>query len=512
MCGILFVEQPCGGPIGPAEFSRALERQTWRGPDATRMSVIQDGAVLLGHNRLSIIDPVAASDQPMKSANGRYEIIFNGEIYNHMLLRERFKLRCRRSSDTETIIELFAQLGTEAFVLLEGMFALVLFDHETRRWWAVRDRVGIKPLYFARQGNATIIASEPATINVLVPSGIDAASLEELRVARRPVPGHTYFKAVKELLPGNILCSDGTIERFGARQGVSPVAFRQDDLEALLAESVGSHEMSDVPVVSMLSGGIDSALIARLSRTRQTYCVGLTDNNEGAAAAETAHALDKKITITLVQHADIRKTWRDLCAIRGEPLSVPNEALIYTCCQAMGSEEKVVLTGEGADELFFGYDRIFRWATDQVEWPGAAAFLQVYGYADVTPAVARLMDYVETLRGNSSTQDLVEDFFLEFHLPGLLRRMDFAAMAASKEARVPFLSTALLTYMYRRPASLRIDKMYGKLPLRTACRNLGISGTLERAKIGFSATPTQMTRHQEYKQFYDLCLEELRWS
>jgi len=106
----------------------------------------------------------------------------------------------------------------------------------------------------------------------------------------------------------------------------------------------------------------------------------------------------------------------------------------------------------------------------------------------------------------------VEDFFLEFHLPGLLRRMDFAAMAASKEARVPFLSTALLTYMYRRPASLRIDKMYGKLPLRTACRNLGISGTLERAKIGFSATPTQMTRHQEYKQFYDLCLEELRWS
>ncbi|MCW5726925.1 asparagine synthase (glutamine-hydrolyzing) [Parvibaculum sp.] len=512
MCGILFVHQGPALPIDPARFRKALERQSWRGPDATGTAVHRDGQLLLGNNRLSIIDPLPHSNQPIRSGDGRYEIVFNGEIYNHVALREKFDLVCRHGSDTETIVELFSRIGTDAFGHLDGMFALVIVDLQTTKWWAVRDFAGIKPLYYSSTADAVVIASEPATVDALRPSSRDAAALDELRLARRPVPGHSFFEGVKELLPGHVLTSDGDIYRFTGISVEPRDAFDQDRLAELLRRSVYTHEMSDVPVVSMLSGGIDSALVAALSSVRETYCVGLPDNNECDAARDTARETGKNLNTVLTDADEMTETWRRLCRLRGEPLSVPNEGLIYLCCKAMKPSEKVVLTGEGADELFFGYDGIFRWALDAA-WPGAEAFLRRYGYSDTVPVGRRLSDYVEEMKAGKSVLDFVEDFFLHFHLPGLLRRMDFASMAASREARVPFVSRDLVQYMYRREAHLRLDPSESKIPLRRLCDNLGTRSTLERRKIGFSATPSSVsTRQEEYRRFYDLCLEAIEWS
>ncbi|MDO9461925.1 MAG: asparagine synthase-related protein, partial [Alphaproteobacteria bacterium] len=372
---------------------------------------------------------------------------------------------CSHGSDTETIIELFSRLGADAFQHLDGMFALVVVDLRTGRWWAARDFAGIKPLYYSHTIDAVVIASEPATIDQLRPSSRDTASLDELRLARRPTPGYSFFEGVKELLPGHILNSDGDISRFTGISVERHAAFDQERLAELLHHSVRNHEMSDVPVVSMLSGGIDSALVAALSSVRETYSVGLVDNNEIDAARDTARETGKNLNVVLTDAEEMSETWRQLCRLRGEPLSVPNEGLIYLCCKAMRPSEKVVLTGEGADEIFFGYDGIFRWALDAA-WPGAEAFLRRYGYSDTTPVGPRIAGYVEEMKAGKTVLDFVEDFFLHFHLPGLLRRMDFASMAASREARVPFVSRDLVQYMYRREAHLRLDASESKIPLR----------------------------------------------
>jgi asparagine synthase (glutamine-hydrolysing) len=335
--------------------------------------------------------------------------------------------------------------------------------------------------------------------------------VQELRLVRRPLPGKSFFCGVEELLPGHSLSSEGTLRRFASLPAAHEGGFDQLELNELVREAVRSHEMSDVPVVSLLSGGLDSAIVTGLSTVGRTYTVGLEENNEFEAAADTARQLGKAVERVPLASDDLPRLWRELTVIRGEPLSVPNEALIYAVCKAMAADEKVFLTGEGADELFFGYDNIFRWSLAD-EWRGPEDFLRRYGYSDTVVPTDRLLGFVEGMRSGKSVVEFVEDFFLGFHLPGLLRRMDFASMAASKEARVPFVTKTLLNYMYRRAAALRIDASESKIPLRRLAAAMSLHGALARRKIGFSATTAAMrTRAAEYDQFYTQCMEALGW-
>jgi asparagine synthase (glutamine-hydrolysing) len=510
MCGILFVHQQTE-VVGPTAFDAALRRQSWRGPDSSGVVVLAGGNVLLGHNRLAIVDPLPRSNQPMVSACGRYHVVFNGEIYNHVELRRELGLACRTTSDTETLLEGFARIGPAILDRLDGMFAFVLHDAATGAWIAARDRFGIKPLFALREKEFTAIASEPASLVALRPRSVDPLSIEELRLVRRPLPGKSFFVGVEEVVPGHSLSSDGVLRRFASVPRPPRERFDQQKLNELVRTAVRSHEMSDVPVVSLLSGGLDSAIVTGLSTVGKTYCVGLDDNNEFDAAAETAAMLGKAVQSVRLSADDLPRLWRELTVIRGEPLSVPNEALIYAVCGAMAKDEKVFLTGEGADELFFGYDNIFRWSLAN-EWRGAEDFLRRYGYSDTVAPTDRLLGYVEGMRSGKTVVEFVEDFFLGFHLPGLLRRMDFASMAASKEARVPFVTKDLLGYMYRRAAQVRIDAAESKIPLRRLAASMNLRGALERRKIGFSATPAAMrTRSAEYEAFYAHCMEALGW-
>lgn len=508
MCGFLF-QFSSSTPVNEQLFSQALNAMRWRGPDTLSLVSEQHGKVKIGHCRLSIIDPLARSDQPMLSSCGRYLIAFNGEIYNHLAIRRELALQCRTASDTETILEAYVKIGKRLFEKLDGMFALVIYDKQTCKWVATRDPFGIKPLFIFNDNQNVILSSEASAIALMTKANVSQQSIDEWRLIRRPIPGKTFFEGIDELLPGTIVDSDGYMSNHWNWQPYEHV-FNQEIFEDLLSQSVKAHELSDVENVSLLSGGLDSALISALSSVEKCYSVGLVQNNEFIGAEDTARHLQRDLIKVSLHEDELVGAWQYLSRLRGEPIGLPNEGLIYSVCKAMSPSQKVVLTGEGADELLFGYDGIYRWALGSTEQE-PTSFLSRYGYSYVA-ATERLIDYVSDLMRNKKVIDFVEDFFYQLHLPGLLRRMDFASMAASKEARVPFVDKALIAYMYRQTAQIKINDEYSKIPLRQFARKLGLDGTLSRKKIGFSAQLNQAaSKYDDYGSFQKIVLESLRW-
>ncbi|USD65117.1 asparagine synthase (glutamine-hydrolyzing) [Vibrio sp. SCSIO 43136] len=508
MCGIFFAKSSQN--INELDFVRALKKQEWRGPDAFGYLNIDD--IHLGHVRLSILDLTTSTDQPMSSKCGRYKIIYNGEIYNHLEIRKRLSLSCDTDCDTETLIEGFASVGQEIFSMLDGMFALVIYDLKENDWWAARDRFGIKPLFMASNEQGIFLSSETISIRELVDCSVSKESIAEWSLIRRPMPGKTFFNEIDEVLPGTILKNGELVDLLEIASRSQAEELDQATVERLLSDSVSFHELSDVTNVCLLSGGIDSSLITKLSSAQKTYTVGLQEHNEIAEAKETARMLGKSIESLTLSEEELTKLWKHLIELRGEPLSVPNEGMIYAICNQMAAEEKVVLTGEGADEIFFGYDRIFREFSQNNDDFTLDQFFELYAYAPKELCTKRLEEYLFALKVNKKPIEFLEDFFYNVHLTGLLRRMDTASMAASKEARVPFVSNELVSYLYRRKASDKIDNSYSKLPLRKMCENLGMFGPINRKKIGFSSTfSAHNSRFEEYEKFREFNLEVLGW-
>ncbi|UOE80898.1 asparagine synthase (glutamine-hydrolyzing) [Vibrio splendidus] len=508
MCGIFFAKS--SQHITEPDFIKALKKQEWRGPDAFGYLNIDD--VHLGHVRLSILDLTTSTDQPMSSKCGRYKVIYNGEIYNHLEIRERLGLACDTDCDTETIVEGFALVGQNIFDMLDGMFALVIYDLVDNNWWAARDRFGIKPLFMTINEQGIFLSSETISIRELVDCTVSSESIDEWRLIRRPMPGKTFFNEIDEVLPGTVLKNGELVDLMTIESSAPGQDIDQFTVERLLSDSVTFHELSDVTNVSLLSGGIDSSLITKLSSAKKTYTVGLEEHNEITEAKETAHILGKSIESLTLSEEELTDLWKHLIKLRGEPLSVPNEGMIYAICNQMSADEKVVLTGEGADELFFGYDRIFREFSQNDGDFSLDQFFELYAYAPKELCTQRLEGYLFDLKANKKPIEFLEDFFYNVHLTGLLRRMDTSSMAASKEARVPFVTQRLVSYIYRANVSDKINDSYSKLPLRKMCENLELIGPINRKKIGFSSTfSVHSSRYEEYDKFREFNLEVLGW-
>jgi asparagine synthase (glutamine-hydrolysing) len=229
-----------------------------------------------------------------------------------------------------------------------------------------------------------------------------------------------------------------------------------------------------------------------------------------SAANSAASEIDKELIKVSFTPNELEKEWIKLTRIRGEPISLPNEGLIHRVCTQMDADEKVVLTGEGADELLFGYDNIFRWAVSSRDI-NYESFMSRYGYSTSVYAPRLEQYFYDELKGKRPI-DFLEDFFYRVHLPGLLRRMDFASMAASKEARVPFVSKKLISYIYRQPSSVKISNSESKIPIRKYAESLGLNSALRRKKIGFSAKLNSKTsREQDYRNFQDIVMGALEW-
>lgn len=510
MCGLFAIFAKNLGGRASCHIDTYLKKQAWRGPDHCGIWTDDQHRAYLGHNRLIILDDSYLANMPMVSDCQRFVLIYNGEIYNHMDIRRRFRLSCKTHSDSETLLYLYAKIGDDCVNYLEGMFAFVIYDQLSGHYFAARDQLGIKPLFYSENSQEAVFGSEAAVISEMVGGSPSATSIEEWKVFRRPIGGKTFFDKVHEIPPGHIYHS-----ATGLRCYWQPV--RSDKIPTIeqfyheLKSSINAHLINDYKTVSLLSGGLDSAVILGLSGVDKAYTVGMPGNNEFQAASESAKLIGAELVNVEISSEELQASWRNLLSMRQEPLAVPNEGLIFSVCKAMNFDEKVVLTGEGADELLFGYDRIFLWSQKQTALT-VDDFLSFYSYNNSIGLRSESRDYIAAMMEGKKPIEFMEDFFIKIHLPGLLRRMDAASMCASKEARVPFVTTKLFNMFYRQPLDFRYSDGFSKYPLRAIARDLNLIEVINRKKIGFSAAFNQFSQKAEYDFFQKFCLDNLGWS
>ena len=478
MCGILFTNDP---NVNKKAFLDALHTMKHRGPDAPGGYVsYKDNQ--LGHNRLKIIDLNNRSNQPLKSKNKKYDIIFNVEIYNYDELAKKYKIEMITKSDTEVLLELYILLGPKMLQELNGMFSLVIYNNQTSEIFVARDRLGIKPLYFTQKHNFITLSSEISPIIQLYNfSEIDDIGIRQYKKLRAFFNGRTYLKNI-QMFPAGHFMEKNKLQKYWSLPIGEKDYPKDDDLIDLLKSSVEYRCISDVEVGSYLSGGIDSTLIASLAKKVHSWTVGFNSLNEfewGKLGAEFIGTSHHEI---LFEEENFLNSAKLMIKKRKEPLSVPNEVLLYEMTKQVKTKNTVVLSGEGADELFFGYDRIFAWA-QQNKWD-LDSFDNYYSYGShkdneiIEDVLAPFMNYGECI-------DIVAAFFQVAHLHGLLRRLDNATMLCSVEARVPFVDHRLVEKMAGVPFNYRFQNGISKFPLKKLFKNYLPKKIINREKIGF---------------------------
>jgi asparagine synthase (glutamine-hydrolysing) len=386
MCGIAGFQAVSVGSPNQYQSTVALmiESLRYRGPDDEGTWVDAEGGIALGHRRLSIVDLSQAGHQPMVSADGRFVMIYNGEVYNHDEIRPELEargIRFRGHSDSEVMLEAFAAYGVEATVKrLIGMFAIGVWDRRERTLKLIRDRVGIKPLYWAKFDGLFLFGSELKALRThtgWTPKINRGAVASFLRHNYIPAP-HTIYENVHKLEPGTILTlpwgGEPRIERFWdarqiANQGLhNPIHAGDteltDQLENLLKDAVRRRMIADVPVGAFLSGGIDSSTVAALMQATnpgavKTYSIGfeLPGFNEAGHAANIAKHLGTQHTEMIVTGKQALNVIPKLPDFYDEPFADSSQIPTYLVSAMTRRHVKVALSGDGGDELFAGYNR-----------------------------------------------------------------------------------------------------------------------------------------------------------
>src|SRR6059036_3568680 len=375
MCGIVGIVGL--NPLEPVDETRLkIMRDVLRhrGPDGE--GLWNEGHVGLGFRRLAITD-VEGGAQPMPNEDGSVWVVFNGEIYNHAELRPWLEARGHRyrsRSDTETVVHLYEEEGERCVERLQGMFAFAVWDRARRRLLLARDRLGIKPLYFALTDRELVFASEIKAILAggAVAPALNTAVVPEFLANRYVAGSETFFHGVTKLLPGRTLtwsADDGVRQRrywalpAEVDDGVTPVE-AAGRVRAGLEAAVQSHLMSDVPLGLFLSGGLDSsglaALMAPMVRAPiRTFSVGFAEReaNELGYARLAARAVGAEHREVVVSPGEFFQAVPRLIWHEDEPIAFHSSVPLYFVSRLAHEHVKVVLTGEGADELFLGYNR-----------------------------------------------------------------------------------------------------------------------------------------------------------
>lgn len=386
MCGIAgFIEPPgC-----PEIFPRARimgDTLVHRGPDDGGVWADESAGIALVHRRLSIIDLSAAGHQPMISASGRYVIVFNGEIYNHLEMREKLQsMAWRGHSDTETLLAAVDAWGIERTLEeIAGMFAFALWDRKNRTLTLARDRIGEKPLYYGTIGSSFVFASELKSLRVF--RGFNAAvNRDALALFMR----HNYIPAPWSIYEGIFKVPPGTFFTLASPgDEVRPVSYWSskraalagladpfrgdereaiDELEVILKKAVKAQMLADVPLGAFLSGGLDSSLIVALMQAQssqpvKTFTIGFHEEiyNEAEHARAVARHLGTEHTELYVTPKECRDVIPMLPAIYDEPFSDSSQIPTFLVSELARRHVTVSLSGDGGDELFGGYNRYFR--------------------------------------------------------------------------------------------------------------------------------------------------------
>jgi asparagine synthase (glutamine-hydrolysing) len=362
-------------------LDRMRDTMAHRGPDGAGTWISNDGAVGLGHRRLSIIDLSNAASQPMASDDGAVQLIFNGEIYNHAEIRRELESLGHRfrtdHSDTEALLRAYLQWGRDCVHRFRGMFAFALWDQRSRELWLVRDRIGVKPLYFSRHHGRLTFASE---IKALLadpeqPRAVDETSMYYYFSFLVPPAPRTMFEGIGKLAGGTwmVVAADGTTrtERYwdalDNRQDLSGWSDTQISEQVLdtLTDAVKLRMVSDVPVGIFLSGGIDSstnaALFSRCGGKVRTFSIGYDDEyatyrNEFAYSRQVAQGLGAEHHELRLKQQDLVDFLPRMVALQDEPIGDPVCVPVYYVSKlARDNGVTVCQLGEGADELFCGY-------------------------------------------------------------------------------------------------------------------------------------------------------------
>ncbi|MFW5680094.1 MAG: asparagine synthase (glutamine-hydrolyzing) [Pseudomonadota bacterium] len=386
MCGIAgLIDVRCRGAgerLGQLG-RRMATAMAHRGPDGEGVWTDDAAGLVLAHRRLAVVDLSPAGAQPMVSANGRFVLAYNGEVYGFEALRHHPALagvRWRGHSDTEVILESVAHRGVEATLeAIDGMFALALWDRETRTLHLARDRLGIKPLFVAEAEGRLAFASELRCLHALgAPLDVEPGAVAAfLRYGHVPAPWSIY-QGVTKLRPGERLTRhpDGRIERRSYWQASEMVAEARtaplavddeaaaDRLEALLGEAVARQMIADVPLGVFLSGGIDSstvtAMMVRADRGPvRSFAIGFPDAgfDESPHAAAVAQALGTEHTTLMVTGTEALATVPRLADLYDEPFADASAVPTHLLAKLTRAHVTVALSGDGGDELFLGYNR-----------------------------------------------------------------------------------------------------------------------------------------------------------
>ena len=387
MCGIYGIFQPSGRlPDDVDAWDLAAQQLlSHRGPDG-RNSVRRLGSsVLLGHTRLSIID-LAGGAQPIANEDNSVWVVFNGEIYNYIELRKalcRSQHRFRTSTDTEVLVHLYEEKGDKLLADLDGMFAFALLDEKRRRLLLVRDRFGEKPLYWTlRNGGKSIAFASELKVLLALPGisrEVDVAAVSQyFALGFVPAP-RTYIRGIHKLCAGEALTmtADGRVRTFrywspSVPGQASDRRCEQElihDLWHLLKESTRLRLRSDVPIGAFLSGGIDSTMIVAAVREVEpackltTFCARFDDDtlDELKHARLVANAAGTEHREIQISEQELISCFDELLAYYDEPFADPAMFPTYAICRAARQECKVLLSGDGGDEIFGGYHHYYRY-------------------------------------------------------------------------------------------------------------------------------------------------------
>jgi asparagine synthase (glutamine-hydrolysing) len=565
MCGICGIAIPkhLNRHVSESRIVAMRDTLAHRGPDDAGLYV--DGGVGLGHRRLSIVD-LGGGRQPMANEDRRVWIVFNGEIYNHRELRSELEERghqYRTESDTETIIHLYEELGARAVERLSGMFAFAIWDSARRELLLARDRLGIKPLYYALGGDGVLyFASEiKALIEArAVAPEINYPALPDYLANHAPSGEETLFSDFKRLLPGHTLTwRDGVIKirkywDLSFAQNGHPALSDRGAIEQwteLFREAVRSHLMADVPLGVFLSGGVDSSAIAAVMSDMargpvKTFSVGFAEReaNELEYARMVARAFNTDHHEVIVGPDEFFAVMPRLIWHEDEPLAHLASVPLYFVSELAASHVKVVLTGEGSDEMMAGYYRYWKtvynlslgaryhgWTPEAIrraarDWidrlPIGSALRHKLSrtFLSRTPDVENLyldnfavfsreqqlrlltpeaksragaLDPYATARRRLAQSDATTTLNrllyadTKTYLHELLMKQDQMSMAASLESRVPFLDHTLVEFTARLPERMKLRRLTTKYVLRRSMKGVLPETILTRPKMGFPA-------------------------
>lgn len=544
MCGIAGIIYRDTGRDCEELLTRMRDTMVHRGPDAH--GAYAERNVGIGHRRLSIID-LSGGQQPMTNEDESAWIVFNGEIYNFRELRARLEARghvFKTSSDTEVILHLYEEEGEECVHSLNGMFAFAIWDKKERKLFLARDRVGVKPVYYAETPEGIVFASEIKALleSGLVKTGCDRDSVFEYFVFRHISGDKTMFRGIRSLMPGHRLSyKDG---RASVSQYWSPFPRKMENISfsdtvekvsALLHDSVKIRLVSEVPLGTFCSGGIDSSLITGIaskyaSGTLNTFSVGFHESayDETSYARTVAGKFKTSHHELRLNNSEFASLLPKLIWYNDEPLNFPNSVHMYAICRLAKEFVTVVLTGEGSDELFAGYPRYLiprlmdyyrrmPMSARRVLQAGASLFRdhrieKLRGFASVSLEdiilynssflnrdflSGVLPDYGpadftfrrETIaRGQALGLDPVSTLSLldqQNYLISILNRQDKMSMAASIESRVPFLDYRLVELANGLPVKHKIDLFNRKKVIKSVAKGILPDEVINRKKSGF---------------------------